>query len=168
MPRKENAMKSRLTQLLARYIGAGLVALGGLTAGGELEANQAAEVADLANSLAMAVVGVMCLLADLVIHRVKAGGIFTHGQGADGAGKAPIWALLFLFVPLAGCPSPGMITVQAIDAPTNRVLDRYEAYVKTGKKPDGTAFSEGEAERWLRTAEGLRNVIKEARKPSEE
>ena len=69
-------MKQRLVQLIARYIGIALMALAGMVSGAPVEGEAAAGIESFAGVIALALVGVVMLLADLVIHRLKNGGFF--------------------------------------------------------------------------------------------
>ena len=65
-------MSKRLTQLLSRYIGLGLVAVATFLAGEDVAVDQ---VAPHASAIAAALVGVGMQGVDLLIHRAETGGV---------------------------------------------------------------------------------------------
>lgn len=80
-------MKSRITQLIARYIGVALMGIAGIVAGGELSADSSAQIGELSTAIAIGVVGFLTVVVDLVIHRVNNGGILK--APSDGGRVAP-------------------------------------------------------------------------------
>lgn len=76
-------MKARLIQLLARYVGAGLMFLAGLAAAdGTVDPDTAAGIQLSAVEIAGAITGGLALLLDLLIHRLTHGTVIADPKGA--------------------------------------------------------------------------------------
>lgn len=70
-------MRERMIQLVARYIGVGLLAVAGWLLGEEPSAEQAQAIQAGSMALAVAVGGLISLGVDLFLHRLGAGSVMT-------------------------------------------------------------------------------------------
>ena len=68
-------MQARLIQLFARYIGVGLLAVAAFLFGDQVAGENAETIANFGNAIAVAIVGFLTLISDLLIHKLATGGI---------------------------------------------------------------------------------------------
>lgn len=68
-------MQARLIQLFARYIGVGLFAVAAFLFGDQVAGENAETIANFGNAIAVAIVGFLTLISDLLIHKLATGGI---------------------------------------------------------------------------------------------
>lgn len=68
-------MQARLIQLVARYLGAALMAIAAFLFGDQVAGENAETIANFGNAIAVAIVGFLALIADLLIHKLATGGV---------------------------------------------------------------------------------------------
>jgi hypothetical protein len=120
---------TRLKQLAARYLAAGLAAVATLVLGRELDASQTTSIGELAGGMVSALAAVGLFLFDLLIHRAETGSILAKpGETKSQVGRSLALllgggALLALTLGNVGCSGAGVMRAAEYDGVATRVLD---------------------------------------------
>ena len=90
-------MKTRVTQLFARYVGVAMMALAGWLGAGE---DQAESIAEMAGTVAAGVIGFGGILIDLLIHKAETGGVMARPGDVKNGNRldSPTSRVLTLFL----------------------------------------------------------------------
>lgn len=144
-------MVARLTQLISRYVSKALLFVAGLLYANE---DQAAELASYGPEVAALVSAILLSVLDLVIHKLKTGGVMVppgekKDGGAIGSG-GPGVAVLLLMLGLVAVFSPGCVAgPNALKAPSQRKINLYDAFIRESIVSDPTLSEAQKANRLM-------------------